>query len=74
MKTARPTPSRKWLDRKPFSFDWTFPAGDAGTKIRHGARKCEVIVRDKDGKIKRDDRGRAVRKLVTVRAYTQVVR
>ncbi|HEX3459196.1 MAG TPA: hypothetical protein VHR97_14710 [Candidatus Baltobacteraceae bacterium] len=59
---------------KPFRWGWTFPTGDARKQIWHSARKCEAVVRDKSGKIKRDERGRAVRKLVTVPAYTQVVR
>ena len=64
-RTYRHPVPEKTKPREPFTFKWVYPIPDRKT-IRHKRRKCEGVVRDKDG--------RKIKKPITVKAYDQVVR
>lgn len=72
MKTPKPSPSKAWLERKPFEFRWSYPIATP-REIKHKARKLEVIVLGDDGKRLRDERGKTVKRTVRVKGYTQTV-
>lgn len=52
---------------------WTYPVAEPKV-IHHKERACAVIVRDDNGKILRDENGKARKMNVRVAAYDQVVR